>query len=171
MADDMDVNQAGPASAYQALTTVSMLGFKFLAWVNGIGALLIVVCSIGIIQTDLSPYLLRLPLAAFIAGLALCGLGLLWSYLVQTSLFSQLLAGRARRTHWVPMFCALVAYSLSIGAFMMGCWFTVNLAAIVDVNADHSPANNGDEISPSDQSDRSVEFVPDPGKKSVIFSY
>lgn len=167
----MDVNRADQDSAYQGLTTIFALGFKFLAWINGVGALLIIVCSMGIVQVDLSPYLLRLPLAAFMAGLALCGLGLLWSYLVQTSLFNQLLAGRARRTHWVPMFCAMVAYSLSMAAFVMGCWFTLNLAAAVDQNGGYSQPSRGEEgVSPSDQSSRYGQFAPN-GRKGVVFRY
>lgn len=165
----MDVNRADQDSAYQGLTTIFALGFKFLAWINGVGALLIVVCSMGIVQVDLSPYLLRLPLAAFMAGLALCGLGLLWSYLVQTSLFNQLLAGRARRTHWVPMFCAMVAYSLSMAAFVMGCWFTLNLAAAVDQNGDYPQSSRGDGASPSDQSGRYGQFGPS-GGRDVFFA-
>jgi hypothetical protein len=166
--EDMDVNRADQDSAYQGLTTIFALGFKFLAWINGVGTLLIVICSVGIVQVDLSPYLLRLPLAAFMAGLALCGLGLLWSYLVQTSLFNQLLAGHARHTHWVPMFCALVAYSLSMAAFVMGCWFTLNLAAAIDQNGDYSPSSHGEGVSPSDQSGRYRHFGSD-GRRDVFF--
>ncbi|HEY9459615.1 MAG TPA: hypothetical protein VIR04_02310 [Paralcaligenes sp.] len=163
----MDVNRANQDSAFQGLTTTFALGFKFLAWINGVGALLIVACSIGVVQVDLSPYLLRLPLASFMAGLALCGLGLLWSYLVQSSLFNQLLEGRARRTHWVPMFCAMIAYSLSMAAFVMGCWFTLNLAAAIDQNGDYSQSSH-EEASPSDQSGRFGELGPVTRKGVVL---
>lgn len=132
----MNQNSIEQAPAYQALTSVFMLGFKFLVWINAMGVLLVIFCALGLIQTDLTPFMLRLPLALFMAGLALCGVGLLWSCVVQTSLFSQLISGRPRRTHWLPMFLALIAYSLGMIAFIVGCWFTLNLAAIVYHDSD-----------------------------------
>lgn len=124
-------NQYGAA---QALARTFVLGFKFLAWLNGLGILLVLSCSIGIVEFDLAPQWLRLPLTAFLAGLALCALGLLWSYPAQSSLFHQALQGRPRRGHWLPAFCATLAYSLSLFAFALGCWFTHTLATFTYMN-------------------------------------
>src|SRR3546814_16373669 len=103
--DNQDARRTGQAHAYHALATVFAQGFRFLATINGVGVLLTLFCAVGVLQTNLMPALFRIPLAVFIGGLALCGVGLLWSYLVQTSLFGQRIDGRRRRTHWVPMIC------------------------------------------------------------------
>jgi len=122
-------NQNTEYGAFLALARTFVLGFKFLAWLNGLGVLLVLFCSIGVVEFGLAPQWLRLPLAAFLAGLALCALGLLWSYPTQSSLLNQVASGRlVRRTHWLPMFCTLLAYSLSFIAFALGCWFVQTLA-------------------------------------------
>jgi hypothetical protein len=126
----MDIDQTGRLHALRTLAGGLVLGFKFLAWTNGLGVLLLLCSSLGIVQIDLDLQWLRFPLAAFLAGLALSALGLLWSYPVQSSLLHQLLTGRPRRTHWLPLFCTLVAYSLSLLAFIAGCWFTQSLAVM-----------------------------------------
>lgn len=155
----MNQNSIEQAPAYQALTSVFMLGFKFLVWINGLGVLLVIFCALGLIQTDLTPFMLRLPLALFMAGLAFCGLGLLWSYLVQTSLFSQLISGRPRRTHWLPMFFALIAYSLGMLAFVLGCWFTLNLTAIVYHDSDSAPQSQDEGAAAFDQSGKIPRYL------------
>jgi hypothetical protein len=129
----MDIDQTGRLHALRTLAGGLVLGFKFLAWTNGLGVLLLLCCSMGIVQADLDPQWLRFPLAAFLAGLALGALGLLWSYPVQSSLLNQLLTGKARRSHWLPLFCTLVAYSLSLLAFIAGSWFTYSLAVLTFV--------------------------------------
>ena len=113
--------------AVQALAGAFCLGFRFLAWLNGLGVLLILLCSAGLLDTDLDAQWLRLPFSAFLGGLALCALGLLWTYPAQSGLIHQLASGRARRSHWVPMACTLVAYTLSLLAFLAGCWFLQSL--------------------------------------------
>ena len=85
-------------------------------------------CTMGFVQIDLDPSWLRVPLAAFLAGLALCALGLLWTYPAQASLFAQAYAERARRGHWIPLFCVMLAYTLSLLAFVLGCWIIQGVA-------------------------------------------
>src|SRR5690554_657102 len=111
------------------LSNSLMLGFRFLAWLIGLGILLVLACSAGIIEVSLDPGWLRMPLAGFLAGLSLVALGLLWVYPVQTSLLSQLLAGRPRRTHWLPLACVLIAYTLSLLAFVFSSWVTQGMLA------------------------------------------
>jgi hypothetical protein len=154
-----DANQspgrAWQTSAYQAMGGLLALGFKFVAWLNGLGVLLIIFCSLGLIQTDLTAAELRLPLVAFTAGLALCGLALFWSYLVQASLFNQLVSGHTRRTHWIPLSCAIGAYALSLMVFMAGCWFTLGVSSLAAQSSDSSysrSSDGDDDTAPQDQS-------------------
>src|SRR5690606_17859541 len=99
------------------------LGFKFLVWLNGLGLLLVFSCSIGVIEIGLPTMWLRFPLVSFLGGMALAGLGLMWSYSVQVSLIHQAMIGTLRRTHWVPLACTTIAYMLSLFGFLAGCWF------------------------------------------------
>lgn len=110
-------------SAIRALASTLTLCFKFLAWANGLGLATVFACGTGVIAVDLAAVWLRFPMAVFLAGLALAVLGLLWSYPVQGSLLYQAIHGRARRTHWIPLFCTLLAYAFSLLAFCIGCWF------------------------------------------------
>ncbi|MGB6103685.1 MAG: hypothetical protein WBF88_07525 [Pusillimonas sp.] len=126
----MNNNQYIGDDALRALAAPLVLGFKFLAWLNGLGVLLVLSCSVGVIEIGLAPQWLRLPLAAFLAGLALCAIGLLWSYSAQSCLLNQLTTGRTRRGHWLPLFCTMLAYGLSLIAFALGCWFMQALAGV-----------------------------------------
>ncbi len=116
--------QSLPADkAVSALGRSLTLGFKFLAWLNGMGVVLILLCSMGLIDIGLSPAWMRFPLVSFLGGLALAALGLMWSYSVQASLIHQVISARLRRTHWIPLTCTTIAYILSLAAFFAGCWF------------------------------------------------
>lgn len=99
------------------------LGFRFLAWLNGLGVVVMLCCSMGILDVGLGAEWMRFPLAAFLGGLALGALGLMWSYSVQASLIHQVINARARRAHWIPLTCTVLAYMLSFIAFVIGCWF------------------------------------------------
>ena len=170
MTDNMSSNRLGRAYAYQALSGVLTLGFKFLAWINGLGVLVVILCSLGLVQADVSSSTLRLPLAAFTAGLAFCGLALLWFYLVQTSLLGQMISGQSRRSHWIPLFCAMVAYSLSLAAFVIGCWFTLGLSGLASQGGDYSQQSEEQGVAPLDQSGRASDDVePGSGPQKVVF--
>ncbi len=160
-----NLSNAGRAYVYQSLTLTFGLGFKFLAWINCLGVSLVVLCALGLFPVALTPYLLRLPLIAFACGIAFCGLGLMWSYLVQGSLIGQLVLGEVRRTHWVPMFCVLIAYGLSLLAFIVGCWFLVNLAGAVYQGSESDSGN--EDSSPWDRFGQSFEY--DATENTVIF--
>lgn len=116
--------------AVQALASSLALGFKFLAWINGLGVAVMLWFGVGMVPIDLAPHWLRMPMASFLAGMVLCAMGLLWSYPVHASLLNQLVLGRARKTHWIPLLLTILAYSLSLLAFIVGCWFTLGLASI-----------------------------------------
>ena len=130
----------------RSMPQVLMLGFRFLAWLNGMGVLLIVLCALGILPTEVPSYLLRMPLVAFLCGLALGGLGLLWVYMVQASL---VLRPRGRRRHhWVPVICVLGSYCISMVMFAVGCWLLVSMGSLVSDGWSHGFGSNGFFIDP-----------------------
>lgn len=118
-----------PSNAYLSLTALSLSGFRFLGWINGIAVLILVAFSLGVVGGDVDPPDLQEPIAAYAAGLAFCAIGMLFSYLTHFSLFRQIAAGRARRTHWIPMLITVLAYLLGVAAFVMGCWSAVSVTA------------------------------------------
>jgi hypothetical protein len=168
--ENNNLKPSRPLSVCRSLTSVLSLGFKFLGWLNGLGILLVIACSLGVIQTDLTPYLLRLPLAVYLGGILFCGFGLLWFYAVQVSLCSQAIAGRIRRTHWFPMFCAMIAYSLSLLAFVLGCWSMVNLAGLVYQDPDSTTSADDESASPLDQSGEAFDYTHNAIAKTVLFA-
>ena len=99
------------------------LGFKSLAWLNGIGIGVVLASSAGVLPLELATVWLRFPLAVFLGGLALALLGLLWSFPLMNSLDARLVTGRRSPLHWIPLACTLLAYILSLAAFAAGCWF------------------------------------------------
>lgn len=113
----------------RTMPEVLMLGFRFLAWLNGMGVLLVVLCALGIVPTEVPSYFLRMPLIAFLCGLALAGLGLLWVYMAQASL--GLRPSGRRRHHWVPVLCVLGSYCVSMAVFAAGCWLLVGMGSLV----------------------------------------
>jgi hypothetical protein len=156
VADNQNIGRTGQAHAYHALATVFAQGFRFLATINGLGALFTLCAAVGVVDTNLAPSLYRVPLAAFIAGMALCGVGLLWSYLVQTLLFGQLVEGHPRRTHWVPFVCVLLAYGLSLVMFVAGCWYMLHLAEM----ASRNPAYSSQQYDQNGQDDQDGQAAP-----------
>lgn len=144
---------------FRPMTSILMLGFKYLAWLNGLGLLLVMLCALGLISTEFSPEWLRFPLLAFSSGVLLCGLSLLWAYLAQVSLFNQSVAGYARRTHWVPLTCMIIGYCLSLAAFLVGCWLIVYLAGASYQATEADAANSSNEVLPYSQSGDANSFI------------
>ncbi len=158
-----------PSPTASALASSLALGFKFLAWINSLGVVVILFFGLGIIQVDLAPHWLRLPLAAFLAGLVLSALGLLWTYPAQASLLNQLVSGRARRTHWLPLSCTIIAYTLSLLAFVAGCWITLGLGHLAYLNAEQTSSLEDEQVEPFHQSADEPEFHYDDGLNTVRF--
>jgi len=117
-------------AALKLLAEAMALGFKFLAWLNGLGVLLILLSVVGVFELDAYPHWLSFPLAGFLGGLAMAALGLLWSCAVHSSYLGQMAQGRRGRSHWLPLFLTLIAYSLSLVAFIGGCWAFPCLAVL-----------------------------------------
>jgi len=103
-------------------------GFRLFAWLNGGAALMLVAFSLGIVGGDIAAPDLQLPLAMFLAGLLLSGLGLLFAYLAQVSLLRQGYTGHMTRGHWPAQLLAMICYLLSALAFCSACWCTLGQA-------------------------------------------
>ncbi|WP_176463948.1 hypothetical protein [Bordetella genomosp. 11] len=123
------IDQPRSSNAYQALTFHALSGFRFLGWINGIAALMLLAFSLGIVGGDVDPPDLRQPISAYALGLAACATGVLFSYLAHFSVFRQIAAGRAGKGHWLPMIVSALAYFASVAAFVMGCWGAATAAA------------------------------------------
>lgn len=159
-----------PSPTINTLTASLVLGFKFLAWINSIGVMVTLAFGLNIIQVELAPQWLRLPLAAFLAGLILSALGLLWTYPAQASLLRQLATGRTRRTHWIPLSCTMIAYTLSLLAFVCGCWITLGLGHLAYLGAEQTSSTEEGYAAPFDQSAEKPSFYYGPEQKNVQFS-
>lgn len=99
-------------------------------WLNGLGVAFVMAVAAEVIPFALSPYWLRLPMALFLAGIMLSGLGLLWSGLTRGSLVRQAISGRMGRTHWVPALFATISYALALVVFAAGCWAFMGVASL-----------------------------------------
>lgn len=111
---------------YKSLITLSIEGFKFTALANG-GAAVTLLAYLGNIfgKGGTAPDM-RLPMAAFLAGLALCGAAMLFAYLTQLKLLNE--SGNDQRPKlphaWV-LWTAIILYALSLVAFGIGSWQAV----------------------------------------------
>jgi hypothetical protein len=148
------MNSSARYDSLGSLSSMLMLGFRYLAWLNGLGLLFVVCCALGIISTDFSPGWLRLPLLAFSGGVLFSGLALLWAYLAQVSLHNQAIAGYTRRTHWVPLTCTIVAYCLGLACFLAGCWLLVYAASVNYQSSNTDDPSASDEMAPYSQKNR-----------------
>lgn len=121
-----------------------ILAFKASIWLNALGVASVVAVATGVIPFALSPYWLRLPMALFLAGIVLSGLGLLWSGLTRGSLVRQALSKSVRRTHWVPALFATISYGLALIVFAAGCWAFLGVASLSQLYDDtHSGLGHG----------------------------
>ncbi|AVJ27059.1 hypothetical protein [Achromobacter spanius] len=103
--------------------------FRFLGWLNGGAALVLVGFSLGIVGSDIAAPDLQIPLLLFLAGLVLAGLGVAFAYLAQVSLLRQGYNGHLTRGHWPAQLLALLCYVASMLAFCGACWFSVGQVA------------------------------------------
>lgn len=136
-------------SEYRFMPAILTLGFKFLAWINSLGVLLVVLCALGVVPTEVPAFFLKMPLLAFLCGMALAGLGLLWLYMAHASLGMRSQSAR-RRYHWLPVFCVLASYCVSMVMFAVGCWLLLGLGSLATDNWDFS--GYGGSVAPYHQS-------------------
>ena len=107
-----------------------VLGFKASAWSNGLGVVLVLGIGLNVFALDVSALWLRLPLALYLAGVLLSGVGLVWTGLAQGVRARQCGPGQVRRFHWIPSLLAVVCYALALLAFATGCWATLGIASL-----------------------------------------
>lgn len=96
--------------------------FRFLGWLNGGAALVLVGFSLGIVGADIAAPDLQIPLVLFLAGFALACLGVMFGYLAQVSLLRQGYNGHLTRGHWPAQLLAMLCHLASAMAFCAACW-------------------------------------------------
>ncbi|MFD4837783.1 hypothetical protein ACFWP0_09755 [Achromobacter sp. NPDC058515] len=102
--------------------------FRFLGWLNGVAALILVGFSLGVVGGDIAAPDLQIPLALLLAGLLATCLGLLFAYLAQVSLLRQGYNGHLTRGHWPAQLLAMLCYLFSALAFCAACWLAAGQA-------------------------------------------
>ena len=121
--EPLDPSRASPGHyPLSVLAAHALAGFRLLAWINGIGLLLVFGFGVGMLGGDADPPALEPAIVAFAAGVGACALGLLFSYLTHLSLYRQALRARSGRGHWLWTLLAGAAYLAALGAFLLGCW-------------------------------------------------
>lgn len=109
---------------YRSLIVLSSEGFKFCALANG-GAAVAVLTYLGNVAAKGAPVPdMRSSMAAFLAGLVLCGFGMVFAYLNQLSRLNRLARREDPSKDWrLRVAIALVVASLA--AFASGSWHAV----------------------------------------------
>jgi len=119
---------------YKSLITISIEGFKFCALANG-GAAVAILAYLGNVAAKSGPVPdMQCAMKGFLAGLAVCGLAMICSYLTQLQLYNETLAKRNPDDyngirfrgkgipHAVFLWPAIVCVVLSLAAFSWGAW-------------------------------------------------
>ena len=101
---------------YKSLITLSVEGFKFCALANGGAAVALRAYLSNIAGKGATAPDIRVSMAWFLAGLALCGLAMFLAYLTQLYLFretrdAQLLGAATRTRHRWPHTCSMGVYA------------------------------------------------------------
>lgn len=104
---------------YKSLITISTEAFKFCALANG-GAAVAILAYLGNIagKAGNTPDM-RGAMAAFLAGLVFCGVGMLFAYITQLNRLNLVARGEQIQRDW-RLVIAIVAMALSLGAFAWG---------------------------------------------------
>lgn len=129
MSDDSHLNET-----YKSLITISIEGFKFCALANG-GAAVAILAYLGNVAAKTAPVPdMQCAMAGFLAGLAVCGLAMICSYITQLQLYNEALAKRnpedyngirffgKKIPHTVFLCPAIIFVVLSLVAFSWGSW-------------------------------------------------
>ena len=109
---------------YKSLITLSTESFKFCALANG-GAAVALLAYLGNVvgKCGNSPDM-RGAMGAFLAGLVLCGVGMLFAYLTQLNRLN-LVANRMEIQRDWRLVVAILSLILSVSAFAVGAWSAV----------------------------------------------
>jgi hypothetical protein len=124
---NMEAVQQHWLETYKSLITLSIEGFKFSALANG-GAAVAMLAYLGNVAGSkcLHPPDMRIPMGAFLAGLAACGFAMLFAYLTQLKLLNE---GNSPRPpvlrHTWFLWTAIGLFATSLAAFGVGSWQAV----------------------------------------------
>jgi hypothetical protein len=111
---------------YKSLITLSTEAFKFAALANGGAAVALLAYMGNIAGKGVAAPDMRFPMAAFLAGLFLCGTAMLFGYLTQLKLLDES-RGKEKPTvkhHWL-LRTAIALFACSLIAFGYGSWLAV----------------------------------------------
>ncbi len=113
---------------YKSLITISTEGFKFSALING-GAAVALLSYLGNIAGKSTATMdMRVPMFAFLSGLALCGMSMCFAYLTQLTLLNEERIGadpQAKGNHQWFLRIAMVLFVANLVAFAIGAWTAV----------------------------------------------
>jgi hypothetical protein len=113
---------------YRSLIKLSTEGFKFSALING-GAAVALLAYLGQLAGRGMPLPdLRLPMGAFLIGLAFCGFSILAAYLTQLTLLHEVANDGAPGAvpHHRLLLTAIALFLASLLAFIIGGWLAVS---------------------------------------------
>lgn len=111
---------------YKSLVTLSIESFKFTALANGGAAVALLAYLGNVAGKSASVPDMRCPMAAFLAGLAICGFSMLFGYLTQLKLLNEI--GRSEKhvvSHGWLLWVAIALFACSLAAFGIGSWQAV----------------------------------------------
>ena len=122
----VDVSPEHWLETYKSLISISIEGFKFSALANG-GAAVALLTYLGNVAGKSAPVPdMRYPMAAFLLGLFLVGLAMLFAYFTQLTLLHEIrVERRALLLHGLPFWVAVACFLFSLIAFALGSWQAV----------------------------------------------
>lgn len=111
---------------YKSLITLSIEGFKFAALANGGAAVALLAYLTNVAGKGASAPDMRCAMAAFLAGLASCGLAMLCAYLTQLKLLNETsTTERPKLSHGWLLWSAILLFLGSLVFFGVGSWQAV----------------------------------------------
>lgn len=111
---------------YKSLISISIEGFKFGALANGGAAVALLAYLGNVAGKQSSVPNMRVPMAAFLAGLCFVGAAMLFSYLTQLKLLSEIgVSARPKLSHGWSLWLAILSFICSLSAFAYGSWQAV----------------------------------------------
>ena len=125
----MTFNEEHALETYKSLINIGTLSLKALQLLNG-GAIVALLAYLGQTGPVAVANQISCPLLFFIFGLSISTLAFLFAYLTQFSLFNEIVNpsyhGR-RHTFW--LWLAVLLLLVSLGCFVAGAWFAVQVLA------------------------------------------
>jgi hypothetical protein len=119
----VDIEKERAVETFKSLIQISVAGFKMLALFNG-GAAVAILAYLGNIAGKGQPTPdMIVPMGFYLAGLFLCGLAYLGSYMTQLFLFNEAMGRKPEGSHQRWLYPTMVVVGLSLVAFAIGSYF------------------------------------------------